>query len=200
MFSLQLGLDTRGRLWLAWLDLLRRKSWGGVRMVELDPDTLAPRTPKPLVGPGSDSWVLPLRLVCGNQCRAMAVSLRLGIATWAPGERAATLMRLGTGRSPPGLLDMALQSGKLVVGASRTLRYRHPPWSAEEISVLRGDARGSHARRVSSIAPAPFSPSSSFAWQPPIYGAFVPGGLVFFKLYYNFHGSDTRVLVGSLPS
>ena len=36
-------------------------------------------------------------------------------------------------------------------------------------------------------------------WQPPIYGAFVPGGLVFFKLYRNFrHDSDTRVLVGSV--
>ena len=199
MSSLQLGLDSRGRLWLAWLDLYRRKSWGGVRMVELDPDTLSPRTPKPLVSPGSDSWVQPLRLVCGNLCRAIAVNLGGGIGTWAPGERSATMMRLGTRESPAGLLDMSFRSGKLVIGSSRTLTYRRPPWNAEEISIVRGDARGSHARRVSSIAPAPFGANSPFMWQPPIYGAFVPGGLVFFKLYYNFRGSEqTRVLVGSV--
>ena len=199
MSSLQLGLDSRGRLWLAWLDLYRRKSWGGVRMVELDPETLSPRTPKPLVSPGSDSWVQPLRLVCGNLCRAIAVDLRGGIGTWAPGERSATMMRLGTRVNPAGLLDMSFRSGKLVVGSSRTLTYRRPPWNAEEISIVRGDARGSHARRVSSIAPTPFGSSSPFMWQPPIYGAFVPGGLVFFKLYYNFRGSEqTRVLVGSV--
>ena len=199
MSSLQLGLDSRGRLWLAWLDLYPRKSWGGVRMVELDPETLSPRTPKPLVSPGSDSWVQPLRLVCGNLCRAIAVDLRGGIGTWAPGERSATMMRLGTRESPAGLLDMSFRSGKLVIGSSRTLTYRRPPWSAEEISIVRGDARGSHARRVSSIAPAPFGPSRPFMWQPPIYGAFVPGALVFFKLYYNFRNdSETRVLVGSV--
>ena len=200
MRSLQLGLDSRGRLWLAWLDLLRRKSWGGVRMVELDPDTLSPRTPKPLVSPGPDYWVQPLRLVCGNLCRSSAVDLRGGIATWAPGERSATTLRLGTRVSPAGLLDMSFRSGKLVVGSSRTLTYRRPPWSAEQISIVRGDARGAHARRVRSTAPVPFGPGSPFMWQPPIYGAFVPGGLVFFKLYYNFRrDSETRVLVGSLP-
>jgi hypothetical protein len=170
-------------------------------MVELDPDTLSPRTAQPLVSPGSDYWVQPLRLVCGNLCRAAAVDLRGGIATWAPGERSVTLMRLGTRTSPPGLLDMSFSSGKLVVGSSRTLNYRRPPWSAEQISIVRGDARGAHARRVRSIAPVPFKTSSTFMWAPPIYGAFVPGGLVFFKLYYNFRNdSQTRVLVGSLPS
>ena len=44
MSSLQLGLDSRGRLWLAWLDLYRR-NLGGVRMVELDPETLSPAPP-----------------------------------------------------------------------------------------------------------------------------------------------------------
>lgn len=201
MTSLQLGLDSRGRLWLAWLDLLRRKSWGAARLVELDPDTLSPRMPKPLVSPGSDTWVQPLRLVCGSFCRATAVSLRGGIATWAPGERAATMMPLGTRLHPAGLLDMSFSSGKLVVGSSRTLTYRRPPWSAEQISIVRGDARGAHARRVRSTAPVPFGPSSPFMWQPPIYGAFVPGALVYFKLYYNFRrDSETRVLVGSLPS
>jgi hypothetical protein len=199
MASLQLGLDSRGRLWLAWLDMLRRKSWGGARMVELDPDTLSPRTAKPLVSPGSDTWVQPLRLVCGSLCRATAVSLRGGINTWAPGERATTLMPLGTRSQPAGLLDMSFSSGKLVVGSVKTLTYRRPPWSAEEISIVRGDARGAHARKVTSTAPVPFKPSSRYMWQPPMYGAFVPGALVFFKLYYNFRGGDSRVLVGSLP-
>ena len=75
-----------------------------------------------------------------------------------------------------------------------------PPWTVEEITVVRGDARGSHARRVSAAAPAPFGANSPFQWQPPILAAFVPDGLVFFKLYHNFRELDqTRVLAGLLP-
>jgi hypothetical protein len=198
--SMRFGLDSRGRLWLAWLGLSPRKSWGGVNMVELDPNTLSPRTPTPIVAPGPRSWVEPLHLVCGDLCRALAVDLGGGIITWAPGERSVTAMRLGTRASPAGLLDASFRAGKLALATAKTLTYRRPPWSAEQISILRGNARGANARRVSSVAPTPFRPTSTFMWAPPIRGFFVPGGLVFFKTYYNFRrDSQTRVLVGSLP-
>jgi hypothetical protein len=199
MDFLQLGLDAKGRLWLAWLDVYVRKVWGAVRMVELDPDTLSPRTPKTFVSPAPDSWLRP-ELVCADLCRAVVGDLGGDIFTWAPGERSATRMGLGTRRSPATLLDATFRSGKLVVASAKSLRLRRPPWNVEEITIVRGDARGSRARRVGSVAPAPFGSSSPFQWQPPIHGTFVPGGLVFFKKYYNFRRpGQTRVLAGSLP-
>ena len=199
MDSLQLGLDAKGRLWLAWLDLYRRKSWGGVRMVELDPDTLAPRTPKTFVAPAPDSWLRP-KLVCADLCRMVMEDLGGDIFTWAPGERSATRMRLGTRQKRATLLDASFRSGKLIVASAKTLNFRRPPWSVEEISIVRGDTRGSHARRVSSVAPASFGGSSPFTWQPPILATLVPDGLVFFKNYHNIRGSSqTRVLAGFLP-
>jgi hypothetical protein len=200
--SMQLGLDSRGRLWLAWHGQYRRKSWGGVSMVsmvELDPDTLAPRTPTPFASPGAGSWLDP-QLVCATLCRAVGSDLGGGIITWAPGERSVTVVRRGTRQNPATLIDASFRAGKLVVASAKTLTYRHAPWSAEEISIVRGDARGAHARKVASARPVPFKPGSLFQWQPPIDGAFVPGALVFFKLHYNFRSNESRVLVGSLPS
>lgn len=200
MGFLQLGIDTKGRLWLAWLDAYPRKVWGAVRMVELDPDTLSPRTPKPYVAPAPDSWLRP-KLVCADLCRMVMEDLGGDIFTWRPGERSAPRMHLGTRTHHATLVAATFRSGHLVVASSVPRQLRHPPWNLDEIALVRGDARGSHARRVRSVAPAPFGGSSPFQWAPPIYGAFVPGAFVFFKLYYNFrHESETRVLVGSLPS
>ena len=76
-----LGLDERGRLWLAWHDR------SGVKIAELDPATLAPRT-KPLEAPGR--VVERFELVCEVTCRLVIESLETGIHSWAPGERSPT--------------------------------------------------------------------------------------------------------------
>ena len=135
------------------------------RLVELDPDTLSPRTSKTFVAPAPDSWLRP-QLVCGDLCRVVIADLGGDIFTWAPGERSATRMRLGTRRLPATLLDASFRSGNLVVASAKTLRLRRPPWSVEQITIVRGDARGSRARRVASVAPAPYGPTSPFQWQP----------------------------------
>jgi hypothetical protein len=199
MRFLQLGRDDQGRLWLAWLDVIPRKVWGGVRMVELDPNTLSPRTTNAFAAPAPESWLQP-QLVCAAACRVVMGDLGGDIFTWAPGERSPTRMHLGTRLLPATLLDASFRSGNLVVASSRTVRLRRAPWSLDQISVVRGDARGSRARRVASVAPAPFRPTSPFQWQPPIHASFVPDGLVYFKKYYNFRaGNQTRVLAGFLP-
>jgi hypothetical protein len=199
MRFLQLERDARGRLWLAWLDEYFRKVWGAVKMVELDPDTLAPRTPKPFVAPAPDSWLKP-ELVCAERCRVVVQDLGGDIFTWAPGERSATKMVSGNRTSPANLLAASFRPGGLEVASGRYLQLHKPPWSEEEISVARGDARGSQARSAGSAAPAPFAATSPMTWQPRDDAAFAPGGLVFFKKYYNFqHETQTRFLAGFLP-
>jgi hypothetical protein len=199
MRSLQLERDGKGRLWLAWLDVYFRKVWGAVKMVELDPVTLAPRTARPFVAPGPDAWLQP-RLVCADSCRVVVQDVGGDIFTWAPGERSATRMVAGSSTSPAELLAASFGPRGLEVAAGRFVQLHKPPWNVEEISVVRGDARGSHARRLASVAPAPFAATSSFQWQHPAEAAFVPGGLAFFEKYYNFqHETQTRFLAGLLP-
>jgi hypothetical protein len=198
MRSLQLERDARGRLWLAWLDVYLRKGWGAVKMVELDPDTLVPRTAKPFVTPAPDSWVGP-ELVCADSCRIVVQDLGGAIFSWAPRERSATRIVSGSRTSPAGLLAASFRSGGLEVASGRYLHLNKPPWDVEEISVTRGDARGAHARRLGSVAPVPFATNVQFQWQYPAYAAFVPGGLVFFENYSNSENDATRFLAGFLP-
>ena len=86
-----------------------------------------------------------------------------------------------------------------LVASGRYLQLHKPPWSVEEISITRGDARGARARRLGAAAPTPFAATSQFQWQHPAYAAFVPGGLVFFEKYYNYENDATRFLAGFLP-
>ena len=197
MRSLQLERDANGRLWLAWLDVYLRKGWGAVKMVELDPDTLVARTAKPFVAPAPDSWLQP-QLVCADSCRIVVQDLGGDIFTWAPRERSATRIVTGSRTSPTELLSASFRSGALEVASGRFLQLHKPPWSVEEISVARGDARGAHARRLS-VAPVPFATNSQFQWQHPAYAAFVPGGLAFFEKYYNYENDASRFLAGFLP-
>jgi hypothetical protein len=144
MSFLQLGRDNKGRLWLAWLDVQLQKVWGGVRMVELDPDTLSPRTANTFGAPAPDSWLRP-QLVCADLCRVVMGDLGGDIFTWAPGERSPTRMRSGTRQLPATLLDASFRSGNLVVASAKTLRLRRPPWSMEQIAIVRGDDRGARS-------------------------------------------------------
>ena len=175
-----------------------RKSWGAAKTVELDPNTLAPRTAKAFAAPAPDSWLSP-KLVCAAECRIVLQDLGGDIFTWAPANASRTRMGLGTRTDPATLLDVSFRSGQLLVASAKTLHLKRSPWSVEEISIVRGDKRGSHARSVSKIAPAPFGPRSPFQWQPPIDATFVPDGVVFFKRYFNFREPDqTRVVAGLL--
>lgn len=198
MRFLQLGRDTKGRVWLAWLAAFPRKVWGAVRLIELDPQTLAPRSPK-ITTPSPESWMQP-RLVCAAACRIVAMDLGGAIISWAPGERSVTVLRLGERTNPATLLDAHVQSAHLVLAISTRVDLKKPPWRLDEIAIVRADARGAHPLRVASAAPAPFAANSPFQWQPPINASFVSGGLVYFKRYLNFRDQEqTRVLLGFLP-
>ena len=134
-----LGLDERGRLWLAWHDR------SGVKIVELDPATLEPRA-KPLEAPGRS--VERFELVCAAVCRLVLEAFNTGIHSWAPGERSPTVIAKAQPvvQRFPRLFAAAHRSGDLVVA------YEAIWPDSGRIRVVRGDARGTRPRLVGTSA------------------------------------------------
>lgn len=158
----RLGLDGRGRLWLAWHDR------GGTKVVELDPSSLLPRTSRPIVAPVR--VVERFDLACAAACRLVLEGIRTGIYSWAPGERSPTRIAriakvVGSARAPR-LLAAAYRSGRLAVA--------YVPLNAPYgVRVVRGDARGARPRLVGRLKPTADGSEAVLA-----HAAFVPAGLV----------------------
>ena len=152
-----LGLDGRGRLWLAWHDR------SGVKIVELDAATLSPRTAA-VKAPGRS--VERFELVCAAACRLVIEAFDTGIQSWAPGERSPTRIAKARPRtqSVPWLLAAAYRSGRLVVA------YEGIGAGHGTLRVVRGDARGARSRLVGTIAHPALGPMT--------HAAFVPAGLL----------------------
>jgi hypothetical protein len=189
----QLQRDLRGRLWLAWLESSR-----SVKLLELDPETLAPRTPVAASLPGGGN-VQRAELSCAAVCRMVIEDFTSGgILVSSPGRRTSVKMVSPTSRvSPVNLLAVSDRSGDLVVASAEFLN------NGSKISLVRSDGRGSNPRRVGASVTLPGSfgsTASAFLFQPPINAAFVPGGLVYFATYYGTDQSKTRVLAGFLPA
>ncbi len=154
-----LGLDGRGRLWLAWHDA------SGVKIVELDPASLVPRTATPIRAPGRG--VERFYMTCAATCRLVIEAPMVGIHSWAPGERSPTMIAravnvFGETRAP-WLLAAAYRSGKLAVA--------YIPYDAPlGVRVVRGDARGARSRRVGRLRKSLEGVTT--------HAVFVPAGLV----------------------
>jgi hypothetical protein len=184
-----IGRDTRGRIWLAWLD--RKDSpqavLGVPRLLELDPSTLAPRS-KAVAVPGVRA--VRIELVCADSCRLVAQSDRGEIVSWTHGERSPTLVVRGwrptkiVGSIPDAqLFAAAYRSGRLVVAyhGNRGKTAYADETVHREIRVLRGDARGAHAQVLRTLSYPYGWPSGKL--DPPfldayVHGVFVPVGLV----------------------
>ncbi len=152
-----LGLDGRGRLWLAWHDR------SGVKIVELDPATLAPRG-KALEAPGRS--VERFELACAASCRLVIEAFDTGIHSWAPGERSPTVIAKAQPAMErfPRLFAAAYRSGKLAVA------YEAISPDSGRIRIVQGDARGARSRLVGTTAP--------FSVAVYTHAEFVPAGLV----------------------
>lgn len=162
-----LGVDGRGRLWLAWAECLNRCPAQYVRMVELDRETLAPGTPKTFSPKVSGAAAERFLLVCAASCRAVARTFG-GTFTWAPGEGSPTKI---AGRSRH-LMAASSRAGRLVIAFYVSAPSGYPA----KVAFARGDAKGLHLRTVSS-AKVPIRLGGS-----PPFGApqalFAPRGLV----------------------
>ncbi len=194
-----LGVDARGRVWLAWLDNFGRNAQ--VRVVELDPTTLVRRTPKALVAPVPRAS--RFQLACGQTCRLViqagegrpAGGFREYLATWSPGERSATRLALPVDKDGayehPGLLEADYRGSRLAVAYIQGSSDYGPT-----LKIVVGDARGAKARAAGSVEmPSRFDglPMWSFS-----VGAFTPSGFAVAQTYSNF-GSRVRVAATVVP-
>lgn len=197
--SWQLGVDSKNRLWVTWLQPSRTAVVGPVKLLELDPETLAPRT-STAATLGGGSTATTFELSCAAFCRVVMTDLLSGdLLASSPGQRSAIRMASGTRNQPATLLAASDSSGRLTAAliASRSPGPAKAP--VERIDVVRGDARGSHARSVASVdLPSVIDPTDydHFALYATAVATFVPGGLEYFALY---RGTPSRVLAGYVP-
>ena len=157
-----LGVDARGRLWLAWFD---GRAGDEIRVVELDPSTLAPQTRKALVAPVTGARppslnTQQLALACATTCRLVLESsyrppsggAGTRLVTWSPGERSATTVKLDLDPDPEGyyrhptLLSASYRAGKLAVAYRYGSTDRGPT-----LNVAVGDGAGPRLHTVGSI-------------------------------------------------
>jgi hypothetical protein len=205
--SPQIGLDGRGRIWLAWLDRrdYSRAERGVPRMLELDGSTLAPQgTAGAAPGVIADKVVL----ACAATCRVVAQSAGGDIVSWAPGERSPTRVashweRGKWGDEPAWLLSASYRSGRLAVAyygnlgktiyADKTVR--------NDVRLLLGDARGAGARVVGTTP-------ATYGWpvgklyppfsDPVVYGMFVPGGFVALE-HFRYGDAASPLIYAVIP-
>ncbi len=193
----QLGLDSKKRLWVAWLQRSRSAVVGPVKLLELDPETLAPRMPTAATLPGG-STATGFELSCAAFCRVVMSDLFSGdLLASSPGQRSPTRMASGTRENPANLLATSDRSGRLTAAYIASRSPDPAKAQVHEIEVVIGDARGSHARRLAVVdLPDAIGPSADLYQT--AYATFVPGGLVYFAFYYPGR-TKVRILAGFLP-
>jgi len=198
MLFVHLGVDSRGRLWVAWLDT---KGYGAVRgrprILELDPSTLAPRSSAAAI-PGliADR----VELACGTSCRLVAQSAAGDIVSWAPGERSTThiLNHVSHGKfggDSAFLLAATYRGGGLAVAYdANAVRTGVPRY---EFRVSRGDARGANAQVIGAIPRAetwpPQNVTARINTPNNVSAAFAPAGLVTVETFLDAGGSSPVV-------
>jgi len=195
-----LGVDARGRVWLAWLDNFGRNAQ--VRIVELDPATLERRTPKALVVPVPRASTF--RLACGSACRLVVQAgegnpnggFREYLATWAPGERSATRLALPVDKNRdyehPALLEADFRGSRLAVAYMQGASDGSPT-----LKVVAGNARGANARAAGSVEmPGTFEGRALWSFSA---GAFTPSGFAFAQTYASNFGARVRVVATVVP-
>jgi hypothetical protein len=194
--SAMLGLDRRGRVWLAWIPSRKNQKAG---IVELDPETLLARS-KPSTMPGQLNYAGIARpfkaLVCSDVCRLVVTGFTPGGGSgdfsWAPGETALTRLRTpANGTIEAAQLDSA---GRLMAA------YWYKQGNAVRIGLARGNARGSSLRQVSSIEQPQTLPNVHRGEHPSLgtrigVGAFGPQGYAIFAGYTTYYTVTMRAAI-----
>jgi hypothetical protein len=195
-FFWQFGVDSKKRLWLAWLEAPSNGVVGAVKLLELEPETLAPRTSTAATLPGARA-ATAVKLSCAALCRVVMTDLFTGnLLASSPGGRVPIKMASGSRQYPATLLGASDSAGRLTAAYIST--RLSPQKQVQRIEIVRGDARGANARTVASLD-LPDGLEQQHPDHVALYatavGTFAPGGLVYFGLY---RGEPNRVLGGQL--
>lgn len=207
-YTLHVGRDSDGRIWLAWLDNrdYRHAARGFPRILELDGSTLRPLSQAAAI-PGLVADRIDL--ACASSCRVVAQTSLGDIVSWAPGERSPTRVashwdRGKYGDSPMWLLAATYRSGHLLVAywgdKGKTIYADNSV--RNDIRVARGNTRGGGARVVSAIPVANSWPPQSLGESiagPIIYGTFTPGGLVAIETFTYTPRDSSPVAAAVVP-
>jgi hypothetical protein len=201
----KLGLDRHGRLWLAWAPGFISRN--PAEIVELDPATLQPLgapTAVPVL-----TLVQIVELGCADACRLVLTGgvpktdHRLPRTTttfsWAPGEALPTPIAL------PDAPDGFLVAARVSNGSLDVAYDAHAADGELKAVVARGDARGAHLRRVSSISVPQFlagGVARGVALTIGPLGAFGPGAFAAVTVYEGgpSTGGGAHVRVAVLPA
>ena len=182
--QVRLRVDDRDRLWLAWLDAYQTPR-ASSRLVQLDPDTLAPVRSKAFVAPAPGITTLH-DLACAATCRVVMWQHRNGLYSWAPGEGGPTKIDLPkpakARTDAAAFLAASYRSGGLAIA------YTVPASKGfgSELRVARGDVRGRRLSVAGSSGIPPYAgpdPNYSPGAVGSPYVAFVPAGLLAVQPY-----------------
>jgi hypothetical protein len=194
----RLGLDRRGRLWLAWTGARQEHPAG---MVQLDTKTLEPQG-KPTMTPGSFVYMKAIELVCSDACRLIVQAFKRGVRTqnpnytWAPSDRSLTPMRL-----PRDSRVFAARSGAGRLELAFNFSAGPPARTVGMVGAGRSDPKGRNVRLTSSLEVprmlGTFAQGSLLTIEPRN-GAFGPSGFITTAVYEKRGRGTVRAAVLAL--
>jgi hypothetical protein len=199
--GVQMGTDAHGRVWLAWMDGATTKPGVSLKLVQVDPTTLAPLSHKTvdhlLLNDTSGSATTHFALACADSCRVVYQSVT-GAASWdgsATTRLWTTNVRTNRGGN---LLAAAIVGGKLAVGSWSN--KAGSPDGGQRLTAARGDAAGRNLRTTGTIDIPQNLPDGPTHYFYPTYlpaAVATPKGLVAVALYND--GGKSRLLATVLP-
>ena len=193
-----LGVDRRGRVWLAWAPGKRNPKQQGpkqqAQIVELYPATLKPRG-RPAKVPGAGGFVSIRSLVCSDTCRVLAEGTA-GRGTravlWGVGERpmpiAPSVKKKKCADACGSIVDARQVNGHLLVAY-----WADPANAALTVGVARADARGRRLKGVRSIQQPRRLGSATLSSMP--FGAFGADGFAAAAVYSGGTRTVVRVAI-----
>lgn len=188
-----LGVDRRGRVWLAWVSA-RRGDKQQAELVELYPATLKPNG-RPSKVPGLRGFVNIRSLVCTDRCRVLAEGMAgrgARAVLWGLGERPMAIAPKAKKKCADAVcatvIDARQARGHLLVAY-----WADPSQVALTVGVARADARGRHLTRIRSVVQPRRLRNASLNSMP--FGAFGADGFAAVAVYSRGSRAVARVAI-----
>ena len=142
--------DTRGHVWLAWLDSHEATVYPEVvNLVQLDPATLMPLSSKKLTTSVIASSVGSIFLACPGDC-SVVFQTPSGISSWSKNGPPTTLLARNS-KTSVHLLSAGSDAGRLSVAYTSYVQDDAHPDRQNQVIVAVGDAHGRNLHPADSL-------------------------------------------------